>query len=111
MAPWGLANSVWYYGYSNAQSTAYAVSAEKGISIGLGLDEAAPALGSESTLTAIGGVVTGYQLLPWGQHHVLALGLSGGTSLGTAGGTSRRRELRATLPQSVWPAFDKSQLI
>jgi len=27
-------------------------------------------------------VLTAYQLLPWGQHHVLALGLSGGTSLG-----------------------------
>ncbi len=71
------------YGYSNAQSTVYAISAEKGISLGLGLDEAAPALGSESTLTAISGVLTGYQLLPWGQHHVLALGLSAGTSLGT----------------------------
>ena len=71
------------YSYSNAQSTAYAVSAEKGFSLGLGLDEAAHALGSESTLTAIGGVASAYQLLPWGQHHVLALGLTGGTSLGT----------------------------
>jgi hypothetical protein len=70
------------YSYSNAQSTVYAVSAEKGFSIGLGLDEANAAFGSESTLTAFGGVLTAYQLLPWGQHHVLALGLSGGTSLG-----------------------------
>ncbi len=70
------------YGYSNAQGTAYAISAEKGLSMGLGLDEADPALGSESTLTAIGGALTAYQLLPWGQHHVLALGLSGGTSRG-----------------------------
>lgn len=70
------------YSYSSAQSTAYAVSAEKGLSFGVGLDEADPALGSESTLTAIGAVLTAYQLLPWGQHHVLALGLSGGTSLG-----------------------------
>jgi hypothetical protein len=70
------------YGYSNAQSTAYGISAEKGLSLGLGLDEADPAIGSESTLTAIGGALTAYQLLPWGQHHVLALGLSGGTSLG-----------------------------
>jgi WD40-like Beta Propeller Repeat len=71
------------YGYSNAQSTAYAISGEKGFSLGLSLDEAAHALGSESTLTAFGGVLTAYQLLPWGQHHVLALGLSGGTSLGS----------------------------
>ncbi|MEO7036928.1 MAG: hypothetical protein ABI548_23465 [Polyangiaceae bacterium] len=71
------------YSYSNVQGTAYGISAEKGLSLGIGLDEAAHALGSESTLTALGGVATAYQLLPWGQHHVLALGLSGGTSLGT----------------------------
>jgi hypothetical protein len=70
------------YSYSSAQGTAYGISAEKGLSLGLGLDEADPAIGSESTLTAIGGALTAYQLLPWGQHHVLALGLSGGTSLG-----------------------------
>jgi hypothetical protein len=71
------------YGYSNAQATAYAVSAEKGLSLGVSLDEAASVLGSESTLTAFGGLLTAYQLLPWAQHHVLALGLSGGTSLGS----------------------------
>ncbi len=71
------------YSYSSAQSTTYAISNEKGVTLGLGLDEAAAALGSESTLTAFGGVLTAYQLLPWGQHHVLALGLSGGTSLGS----------------------------
>jgi len=71
------------YSYSNVQGSAYGISAEKGFSIGLGLDEAAHALGSESTLTAIGGAATAYQLMPWGGHHVLALGLSGGTSLGS----------------------------
>jgi hypothetical protein len=71
------------YAYSNVQSTTYGISAEKGFSIGLGLDEAAHALGSESTLTAFNGVAAAYQLLPWAQHHVLALALSGGTSLGS----------------------------
>ena len=71
------------YGYSNVQGSTYGISAEKGFSIGIGLDEAAHALGSESTLTAFGGVFTGYQLMPWARHHVLALGLSGGTSLGS----------------------------
>ena len=71
------------YSYSNAQGTVYGISAEKGFSIGLGFDEAAHALGSDSTLTAFGGVLSAYQLLPWGQHHVLALALSGGTSLGS----------------------------
>ena len=80
------------YSYSNVQGSAYGISAEKGFSIGLGLDEAAHALGSESTLTAIGGAATAYQLMPWGGHHVLALGLSGGTSLGSYA----RRGLYAT---------------
>ncbi len=71
------------YGYSNAQSTAYAISNERGLTLGIGLDEAAHALGSESTLTAFGGVLTAYTLAPWARHHVLALGLSGGTSLGS----------------------------
>jgi len=71
------------YSYSNVQGTTYGLGGEKGFSIGLGLDEAAHALGSESTLTAVGGVATAYQLMPWGGHHVLAIGLSGGTSLGS----------------------------
>jgi hypothetical protein len=71
------------YSYSNVQGTAYGISGEKGFSINLGLDEAAEALGSQSTLTAVGGVATGYQLMPWARHHVLALALSGGTSTGS----------------------------
>jgi Tol biopolymer transport system component len=92
------------YSYSNAQGTVYGISAEKGFSLGLGLDEAATALGSESTLTAIGGTLTAYQLLPWGQHHVLALALSGGTSLGTYA----KRGLYATggfVDQSLYDAY------
>ena len=71
------------YSYSNVQGTAYGIGAEKGFSIGIGVDEAAEALGSESTLTAIGGTATAYQLMPWARHHVLALALSGGTSTGS----------------------------
>jgi dipeptidyl aminopeptidase/acylaminoacyl peptidase len=71
------------YAYNSGYGTAYGISAEHGFSLGLGLDEAAHALGSESTLTSIGGVASAYQLMPWGQHHVLALALSGGTSLGS----------------------------
>jgi WD40-like Beta Propeller Repeat len=71
------------YAYSNVQSTVYGISGEKGFSIGLGFDEAAHALGSESTLTGFNGLATAYQLMPWGHHHVLALALSGGTSLGS----------------------------
>jgi hypothetical protein len=65
------------------QGTTYGIGGEKGFSFGVAVDEAAQALGSESTLTAIGGVATAYQLMPWGKHHVLALALSGGTSTGS----------------------------
>lgn len=80
------------YGYSNVQGTGYGISAEKGFSIGLGVDEAAYAIGSDSTLTAFGGALTAYHLMPWARHHVLALGLSAGTSLGSYS----RRGLYAT---------------
>ncbi len=93
------------YGYSSVQGTTYGISAEKGFSIGLGLDEAAHALGSNSTLTAFSGVATAYQLLPWGQHHVLAFGLSGGTSLGSYS----RRGLYGTggfVDQSLYDAYN-----
>jgi hypothetical protein len=93
------------YSYTSAQGTAYAISAEKGLAVGVNLDEATPALGSESTLTAVGGVLTAYQRLPWGQHHVLALGLSGGTSLGSYA----RRGLYSTggfVDQSLFDAFN-----
>ena len=69
------------------------------------MDEADPAIGSESTLTAIGGALTAYQLLPWGQHHVLALGLAGGTSLGNYA----KRGLYSTggfVDQSLYDAYN-----
>lgn len=71
------------YSYSNVQGTTYGISAEKGFSFGVAVDEAAEALGSDSTLTAIGAVATAYQLMPWAKHHVLAFALSGGTSTGS----------------------------
>src|SRR6188768_2040490 len=93
------------YWYSNVQGTAYGISGEKGFSIGLSVDEAAEALGSESTLTAIGGVITTYQLMPWAKHHVLALALSGATSTGSY----VRRGLYATggfADQSLWDTYN-----
>jgi len=93
------------YSYSNVQSTAYGIGGEKGFSLGLGLDEAAEALGSESTLTAIGGVASVYQLMPWARHHVLALALSGGTSTGSY----VRRGLYATggfVDQSLYDSYN-----
>jgi hypothetical protein len=71
------------YEFSNASSTGYAISLEHGIRLALGADFAQPAWGSESTLTAYVGQFSAYLSMPWLRHHVLALGLSGGTAAGT----------------------------
>jgi hypothetical protein len=49
----------------------------------VGADFADPAWGSESTLIAFSGTLTGYLSMPWLRHHVLAVGLSGGAAAGT----------------------------
>jgi hypothetical protein len=71
------------YQLSTASATTYAVSPEHGITLGVGGDFGDPAWGSESTLIAFTGAFTAYLSLPWLRHHVLALGLSGGTASGT----------------------------
>jgi hypothetical protein len=78
------------------------VSLEKGVSVGASLDVADPAFGSESTLTAVSSVITAYQLLPWARHHVLALGLSGASSIGSYA----RRGLYSTGGFVDQPLFD-----
>jgi hypothetical protein len=70
------------YSYTNAEASANAVSTEKGFSIGAGLDYADPIIGSDSTLTAFSASITGYVPMPWSQHHVFALALSGATAIG-----------------------------
>jgi hypothetical protein len=71
------------YGFSNARASGLAISNESGFSVSVGADFADPAWGSESTLTAFSARFAGYLEMPWLRHHVLALGLSGGTSTGT----------------------------
>jgi hypothetical protein len=71
------------YDFSNLGYSANAISAEHGISLSLGADLADPAFGSDDTLTALYGTLRTYLALPWPAHHVLALGLSGGTSAGS----------------------------
>jgi hypothetical protein len=71
------------YSLSTASSTPYAISAEHGVTLSVGADFADEAWGSESTLTAFSGALTAYVTMPWLRHHVLALGLSGGTAAGT----------------------------
>lgn len=71
------------YFYSNAESTLYATGPEKGVTLGVGADYASSATASEHTLYSLLLRSTGYVLLPWARHHVLALGASAGASAGT----------------------------
>ncbi len=71
------------YGYSNVESSNYAISKERGFEVSVGVDYADRVLGSDSTLTSFSATATGYLLMPWLRHHVLAVALSGGTSHGT----------------------------
>jgi dipeptidyl aminopeptidase/acylaminoacyl peptidase len=71
------------FAYSNADSSVYGVSAERGFSLGASLDVASPQTGSDETLTAISARATGYIPMPWLAHHTLALAGSAGASVGT----------------------------
>ncbi|RYZ03118.1 MAG: hypothetical protein EOO73_28835 [Myxococcales bacterium] len=71
------------YGYSNVETSSYAISKERGFELGVGLDYADRVLGSETTVTSFTATATGYVLMPWLRHHVLAAALSAGTGHGT----------------------------
>ncbi len=71
------------YGYYSSEGTAYAISRERGFDLSVGADYADRVLGSETTLTSFSATLTGYFSIPWLDHHVLALALSGGTGSGT----------------------------
>jgi hypothetical protein len=71
------------YAYSSVESSNYAISKERGFEVSFGFDYAGRALASESTITSFSATATGYLLMPWLRHHVLAAALSGGTGHGT----------------------------
>jgi hypothetical protein len=71
------------YVYSNLSASALAISPERGLRLDVAGDFADRAWGSEDTLTAFSGSLRGYLLMPWLRHHVLALALSGGASIGS----------------------------
>lgn len=77
------------YSYSNAETTSYAISNERGFQLSVGTDYADRVLGSETSVYSFSATATGYLLMPWLRHHVVALALSGGTG----GGTYPRRGL------------------
>jgi hypothetical protein len=73
------------YAFSNTEGTTYGSGSERGISLRLSLDEAHRGLGSELEGTTVTGRTTGYVLLPWSRHHVLALSGHFGAGTGQAG--------------------------
>jgi hypothetical protein len=71
------------YSYSNAEASSYAISNERGFQLSVGADYADKVLGSETSLISFSATATGYLTMPWADHQVLAVALSGGTSTGT----------------------------
>ncbi len=71
------------YSFSNTIRPALAISDEYGIKLNVSTDLASQDTGSQWTLTAFSGRLRGYVLAPWGDHHVLALALSGAIATGT----------------------------
>ncbi len=68
--------------YSTVESSAYGIGPERGFEFSIGSDLADRVLGSETTLVSFSATAAGYLRVP-STHHVVALGLSGGTASGT----------------------------
>lgn len=68
--------------YSNAERYLWSVASERGFSVQLGFDLTDPALGSDFAGFAVNGDFITYQLMPWLQHHSVALHAGAGTSGG-----------------------------
>ncbi len=71
--------------FSNAQRFANAISAERGQSLSLTLRATRPELGGDFSATSIEAVFAKYLLMPWAEHHALALRLAGATGVGDLG--------------------------
>jgi hypothetical protein len=71
------------WAYSNASGTWYGIGPERGWSSSLAVDLANQATASDSTLVALMGRARAYVPMPWLDHHVWALAISGGASAGS----------------------------
>ncbi len=74
------------WSYSNAEQFLWSVGPEKGFTVGANLSVSDPALASEFTGYSASFNLETYFLMPWLQHHSLALHVGGGTSGGNLGG-------------------------
>ncbi len=88
-----LATALLGFSFSNALSFIDSISPEQGRSLSLTLRGSAPLLGSDFTTASVDGAWTEYLRVPLPfrrpTHHVLALHLAGGLSLGALGGRQR----------------------
>lgn len=71
------------YSYSNAERYLWSVGPERGISFSYAIDLTDPLIGSDFAGFTTNGDFTWYLLMPWLEHHSLALHAGGGTSGGT----------------------------
>ena len=76
----GIAHFGW--SYSNAEQYLWSVSPERGFTANLGMDISDGILGSQFNGFDATANFTGYFKMPWLEHHVLAVAVSGGTSAG-----------------------------
>ena len=70
------------WSYSNAEAYLHSVGAERGFSLVLSVDVAAPPLASDYTLYIVSYSAAQYLPMPWARHHTLALRQSSATSSG-----------------------------
>lgn len=71
------------WGYSNADAALYSIGAERGFTAVANVDLASRETGSDDTLAAVFGRVTGYLPMPWADHHTLAVAASGAAAVGS----------------------------
>jgi hypothetical protein len=70
------------WSYSNAEAYLHSVGAERGFTLSLSLDVAAPPLASDYTLYIVSYSAAEYFPMPWARHHTLALRQSSATASG-----------------------------
>jgi outer membrane protein assembly factor BamA len=70
------------WSYSNAEAYLWSASAERGFTLALSVDVAAPPLASDYTLYIVSYAAAEYFPMPWARHHTLALRQSSATSSG-----------------------------
>jgi hypothetical protein len=98
------------YSFSNVEGSHYAIGRERGVAVRVAVDEAHRGLGSELEGTRAYARLQGYVLMPWLQHHVLALSGAVRASTGNAfGGSSLGGYQSSDLLRDIIDRIDQSR--